>query len=108
MKEIPITKLAKIIRSKNAGPFEITFDLLFKDQESYQFVKRSKSITKELFAKLYHIPIEKITYFGEYEPANAIKVTIARTISSGTVGDTDVYGAQQYAPLLKIKIKVDE
>ena len=58
-KEVSIVDLVKVIRSKNAGPFELTFDIIFKDKETYEKVKKTKVITKELIAKLYHISIEK-------------------------------------------------
>lgn len=103
-KEVTIIDLVKVLRSKNAGPFELTFDIIFKDKEIYQKVKRSKVITKELIARLYRIPIEKVLYFVEFGPANAIKATIVRPVDSGSIGETDVYGAQQHAPLLEIKI----
>jgi len=62
-KEVSIIDLASVIRSKNAGPFELTFDIIFKDKETYEKVKKTKVITKELIAKLYHVPIEKVLYF---------------------------------------------
>jgi len=36
-----LADLAKVIRSKNAGPFEITFDVMFDQEPVYQLVKRS-------------------------------------------------------------------
>ena len=107
-KEVSIIDLVKVIRSKNAGPFELTFDIIFKDQETYEKVKRTKVITKELIAKLYQVPIEKVLYFVEFDPANAIKATIVKPMDSGSIGETDVYGAQQHAPLLEIKIPYEE
>jgi len=107
-KKVSIIDLVKVIRSKNAGPFELTFDIIFKDKLTYEKVKKSKVITKELIAKLYHIPIEKVFYFVEFDPANAIKATIVRPVDSGSIGETDVYGAQQHAPLLDIKIPFEE
>jgi hypothetical protein len=83
-------------------------ELFFKDKETYEKVKRTKVITKELIAKLYHIPIEKVLHFVEFDPANAIKATIVRPVDSGSIGETDVYGAQQHAPLLDIKIPYEE
>jgi len=49
-KEVSIIDLASVIRSKNAGPFELTFDIIFKDKETYEKVKKTKVITKELIA----------------------------------------------------------
>ena len=44
--------------------------------------------------------------FTEYPAGNAFKATIPRLIPSGDVGDTDVYGAQQHAPLLEVEIPI--
>ena len=38
-----LSDLATVIRSKNAGPFELTFDVLFSDPSDYQRVVRSDS-----------------------------------------------------------------
>lgn len=98
-----ITDLAKVIRSKNAGPFELTLDIMFNDAETYDKVKASEVITKEKIAELYDIPIEKITTFVWFDKANAVKATILRDRVSGSMGDRDVYGAQQHAPLLSLE-----
>jgi hypothetical protein len=96
--------LARVIRSKNAGPFEITFDIMFDDADVYERVKNSGVICPELFARLYRITTDRVLGVNPFDPALSIKATIARTVSSGTVGDTDVFGAQQHAPLLDIEI----
>ncbi len=101
-KEVSIIDLVKVIRSKNAG-FELTFDIIFNNELTDEKVKKSKVITKEIIAKLYHIVLKKF-HFVEFDPANAIKATIVRPVDSGSIGETDVYGAQQHAPLLGIKI----
>lgn len=97
-------ELAKVLRSKNSGPFEVTMDILFDEKERYELVKRSNAITKESIAKAYHIDLQDIHHLVFFDPALGIKVTMARQISSGTAGDRDVYGAQQHAPLMNIDI----
>lgn len=97
-------ELAKIVRSKNAGPFSITLDVLFDDEHLYKTIKASGFISKERVAQLYGIPVSSITDFVYYDPALGIKITFDRTISSGTAGDRDVYGAQQHAPLIALEI----
>ena len=44
----PLRDIAKVIRSKNAGPFEITLDIVFKTEEDFEAVKKSGVITREL------------------------------------------------------------
>jgi len=106
MKVKKLVDLAKTIRSKNAGPDKITFDIIFKDKENYELVKRSQALTRQSIAELYKIPQERISDFVEFDPANAIKFTIYRTIPSGSPGETDIFGCQQYPPLLDVAVPV--
>ena len=96
--------LAKTIRSKNAGVNKITFDIIFRDREPYERVKRAGVLTRETMAALYRIPVERISDFVEYDPGYAIKFTIYRLRPSGSAGDGDIFGAQQYAPLLDVQV----
>lgn len=108
MPNVSIRELASVIRSKNSGPFELTFDIIFNSLEIFQKVKESKFFTKELIASLYKIPVENVIALVEFEPAYAIKATIVRPRSSGSLGETDVYGAQQHAPMLKLEIPLND
>lgn len=101
-----LVDLAKTIRSKNAGVDKITFDIIFREKENYELVKRSGVLTKEKVAKLYGIDESRISDFVEFDPANAIKFTIYRQRPSGSPGESDVFGCQQYAPLLDIEVPV--
>ena len=64
--------------------------------------------TAAIARKFKQIGIDKVLHFVEFDPANAIKATIVRPVDSGSIGETDVYGAQQHAPLLEIKIPYEE
>lgn len=97
--------IAKVVRSKNAGPFSITLDVLFDSPEIYHKIKEQNLINRPLIAKLYQIPEQSITDLVYFDQAYGIKVTYNRRISSGTVGDRDVYGAQQHAPLMLLPVE---
>lgn len=97
-------QLAKTVRSKNAGVNKITFDIIFREAALYERVKRSGVITRASMAALYRIPAQRISDFVEYDPGCAIKFTIYRLRPSGSAGDGDIFGAQQYAPLLDLDI----
>ena len=99
-----LSELAKTIRSKNAGVDKITFDIIFRDRANYERVKRSRVLTRETMAALYGIPAERISDFVEYDPGYAIKFTVYRLTPSGSAGDGDIFGAQQYAPLLGLEV----
>ncbi len=104
--EYKLTDVASVIRSKNSGPYELTFDIIFKDLEMYQKVKEANVINEKVFAPLYNIPESDIISLVYFDPAKAVKITIIRPISSGALGETDVYGAQQHAPLMKLKFQL--
>jgi len=96
--------LAKVLRSKNAGPFQLTFDVIFDDEVTYRLVKASGVITEELVCERFRIAPEDVQGVVFYDPALAIKITITRPVDSGSIADTDVYGAQQHAPLIDVLI----
>ena len=91
----------RILRSKNAGPLFITFDLIFPDLESMKYV--SERLTREMIAKAYDTKIEKIDIIP-YEVVNSIKITFPRKNISGSLADDDIYGCQQHLPLAEILI----
>ena len=98
-----LTDVASVIRSKNSGPYELTFDVIFKDYEMYERVKAAGVFNNAMFASLYHIPETDIIGIVHFDPAKAIKTTIVRPIPSGALGETDDYGAQQHVPLMKLE-----
>jgi hypothetical protein len=107
MREVPLTQLAGVIRSKNSGPFELTLDVFFRSPEIYRAAKERGSISTELVQRLYRVPPERVLSVVWFDPACAAKVTIARPVSSGAPADTDVYGAQQHVPLAEAMIPWD-
>lgn len=102
MSEHKLIDIASVIRSKNSGPYEITFDIIFKDFETYNKVKDTKAFTEEMFCNLYQIDRKDIMGMVYFDPAKAIKITIVRPIPSGALGERDVYGAQQHSPLMNL------
>ena len=96
-------EMAKLVRSKNAGPFVLTFDIMFDDPEIYGRVRDSGVLNKKLVARLYKQRQEDVLFFN-CDNALAIKFSIPRPIFSGELEDSDVFGGQQYAPLLDIEV----
>eukprot|EP00931_Biecheleriopsis_adriatica_P074062 TRINITY_DN48220_c0_g1_i1.p1 TRINITY_DN48220_c0_g1~~TRINITY_DN48220_c0_g1_i1.p1 ORF type:complete len:691 (+),score=158.75 TRINITY_DN48220_c0_g1_i1:42-2114(+) len=94
-------ELARVVRSKNAGVNEITFDLIFDAEELYIAAKGSPSLDASNVAQLL-----QRTVLGVYcdDTSLAIKITCAREVLAGSAGDRDVYGAQQHQRLLSLKV----
>ncbi len=104
MATVKLSTLAKTIRSKNAGVDKITFDVIFADRALYEKVKASGVLTREAVCRLYGIPDSRISDFVAFDPGAAIKFTLYRLSPSGSPGDPDIFGSQQYAPLLDLEI----
>lgn len=96
-------ELAKLIRSKNAGPFELTFDILFSSPENFERVRASGVLSRERFAAMYHVPVDQVRFFT-HEHALAFKVSIPRPAFSGDPDDTDVFGGQFHSPLVQLTV----
>lgn len=98
--------IASVIRSKNAGPYELTLDIILKEREMFDKLKAAGIINAEVIARLYKIPVEDVLSIVYFPNALAIKATIVRPLASGNMGERDVYGAQQHAPLVNFEFEV--
>jgi hypothetical protein len=98
-----IADLAKLVRSKNAGPFWLTFDVMFETRDGYERVRDAAVLTRDRIAKIYGIS-ENAIIVVNHEAAMAIKISFPRPQSSGSAYDPDVFGGQQYAPLLELQV----
>ena len=96
-------ELARLIRSKNAGAFTLTFDIMFETEDAYRKVLASKVLTKKSFSALYNVAEEDVLFF-EHDAATAIKISIPRPYVHGSREDGDAYGGQQHALLVDLDI----
>jgi hypothetical protein len=100
-----IRDIARVCKSKNAGPFDLTIDVVFDDDATFERVQATGVLCPALFARLYGVE-ERDVLFTPYPAGRAFKATLPRLIPAGEIGDTDVYGAQQHAPLLEVEIPI--
>jgi len=99
-----LRELASTIRSKNAGVDHITFDVIFRERANFERVRDSGVLAEAKITALFNLDPKRITHYCVFEPANAIKFTIRRLRPSGSPGERDVFGSQQYAPLFDIQV----
>ena len=104
---VKLIEIAEVIRSKNSGPYELTLDIIFRAPDIFLKVLNQNIITHKLIAGLYRVKIEDVLAIIVFEPAKAIKINLKRPLASGDLGETDVYGAQQHAPLLDLELDLD-
>ena len=98
-----LAELARLIRSKNAGPFVLTFDVMFDNEALYRRVRDTGVLTPAVVSRLYRTRPEDVRFF-HCDNALAIKFSIPRAAVSGDLDDGDVFGGQQYAPVLDLHV----
>ncbi|KEF60541.1 uncharacterized protein A1O9_02102 [Exophiala aquamarina CBS 119918] len=99
-----LADIASVVRSKIAGPYHVTFDVMFTDRDTYEKVKQADVLKKSTISKLYNIPESDIDVSMWWDQAMAFKATIPRHRASGGFGETDTHGSQQHAPLLYLTL----
>ena len=51
-----IADIAQFVTSKNAGPFLLTVDIVFRDADSYRRFKAQRPLSRAGVAELYGLP----------------------------------------------------
>jgi hypothetical protein len=97
-------ELTSLIRSKNAGPFELTFDIIFKNRAGFDLAQQSGIFSMANICQLYNVPADGVRVF-ELVSILAVKVSIPRPVFSGDVNDTDVYGGQFHSRLVRLVVR---
>jgi hypothetical protein len=95
--------LAQLIRSKNAGPWNLTVDVMFPEAGTYRHVVDSDVINAEAMGKIFGVTKDDVEIF-HYDPANAIKISFPRHYPNGHPQDRDIFGGQQFAPLVDLEV----
>ncbi len=98
-----LADLAGVVRSKNAGALHLTLDVMFEDEATYRRVRDSGALDAARIAALYRVSHNQVAVIP-YDAALAVKITLPRAVPSGDPLDSDVYGAQQHAPLLDLEV----
>jgi hypothetical protein len=101
---VKVKDVAKVVRSKNAKPYRLTLDILFDRRDVFEYVRTTDALSVESVAAAYGLSSEAFTSSFVFEPGMAFKFTLQRPFVQGAIGDSDIYGAQQHAPLLEIDI----
>lgn len=101
--------VAGILRSKNAGPYEVTFDVMFKTEDIFRLVKESDILNAAAVARLFDLTEDDIIWSGFFDQALAYKATIPRlwkgkVAPNGGFMENDVHGSQRYIGLMNMEL----
>lgn len=101
-----LADMAVVIRSKDAGVNRLTYDIIFNSLENYQTALRSNVFSKENVAPMVHVPIKHVVGTYHVDTCNAIKISIDRPIVSASLDETDVFGCQQEAEFILMRVPI--
>jgi hypothetical protein len=67
----------------------------------------SNALSETTIRSLYNLKPSEFLAIYSFPQGNAIKIAMRRNKVSGDIGESDVFGAQQFAPILDLKIDSD-
>jgi hypothetical protein len=100
---VTVGDLSELVRSKNAGPFWLTFEVFLRDAEAYRTATASGALNPEAIGKVYNVPAESVQIF-ELPDLEVVKVSFPRTVSQGSTYDRDMHAGQQHVPLAGLRV----
>jgi hypothetical protein len=96
--------LGAYVRSKNAGPFWLTIDVICSTPEDYAQVVGSALTDPATIADIYDADPQAVRIFS-IESLHTVKITLPRPAVQGSVEDRDAHAGQQFVPLLETLIE---
>jgi hypothetical protein len=98
-----IKQVCRHVRSKNAGPYWVTFDLFFDGPDTFRKYSDSKVLGAALFQRLFGADPKLVKRFAVAR-LNMVKISYARTSAQGGIVERDMHCGQQYVRLLDIEL----
>jgi hypothetical protein len=97
-------EMASVLRSKNAGPAVVTFDVVFRSPEDFARAERSDSFAVENVCRALKVDVSDVLFVGFIKQALAYKISVIRPYVSGSREDRDVYGCAQHPGLNDLEV----
>jgi hypothetical protein len=99
-----VIDVCRYVRSKNAGPFWITLDLMFRDAGAFDRYARSPSLDAATIAGLYGVDATQIKHFA-LRDLLVLKISYPRAVPQGGALERDMHGGQQYVRILDLDLE---
>lgn len=98
-----VSEVCRHVRSKNAGPFWITLDLSFRDQEAFDTYADAAALQPEAIGARYGVAPSLVKHFLVPELL-VLKISYPRMKPQGGSVERDMHGGQQYIRLLDVEL----
>lgn len=98
-----LSEVCRHVRSKVAGPFWVTVDLMFDSQENYDRYHQSPALSAESIARIYHIDPSTVLHYP-VPSLRVLKISYPRRVPQGSLEERDLHSGQQYTYLLDLEL----
>lgn len=98
-----VSQACRYVRSKNAGPFWITLDLSFADQEMFDRHADSSALQADAIGELFDVDASMVKRFP-VPSLLVLKISYPRKRPQGGPMERDMHGGQQYIRLLDVEL----
>ena len=98
-----VNDVCTLVRSKNAGPYWVTFDLFFDGQENFARYAGSKALGPQLFAQLFGADPRMVKRFS-VKSLDMVKISYPRATPQGGMVERDLHSGQQFVRLLSVEL----
>ena len=98
-----VSEVCRHVRSKVAGPFWVTMDLMFDSQQSFERYSRSKALSAESIAKIYGVDPATVKHYP-VPKLKVLKISYPRRTPQGGVEERDLHSGQQYTYILDLEL----
>lgn len=98
-----VSEVCRHVRSKNAGPFWITLDLWFPDDDAFARHRHAPALQPPAVGALYGVDPAQVKCFALPE-LRVLKISYPRHRPQGGMVERDMHGGQQYVRLLDVEL----
>jgi hypothetical protein len=98
-----VNDVCRHVRSKNAGPYWVTFDLFFNDADAFAKYHDSPALGPDLIHRLFGADPTLVKRFA-VPGLNVVKISYARSSPQGGVVERDMHCGQQFVRLLDVEL----
>jgi hypothetical protein len=98
-----VREVCSSVRSKNAGPYWVTIDMVFRDDAAFETYAHSPELGRGAFARLYEVPEDQCKLFL-VPSLRVLKVSFPRRHPQGGMVERDMHAGQQYVRLLDLEL----
>lgn len=98
-----LREVCRHVRTKNAGPFWITLDVFFKDEDAFERYAEAPALGVASIARLLGIDARSIKRFAVPD-LSVVKLSYPRANPQGGSLERDMHGGQQYVSLLDVEL----